>query len=114
MVIAIGNADVAAPEGPVLAIPLPSRSPSIRVISAVADVGTFGVRTNVVATLAAKGMRGKKTVLELSNGSTVVGRTEHSWTRDDEVLEVPDTVLAGDTRLLRRPAVGEEWGTGPE
>lgn len=86
-VITIGNTDVDVPEGPaVFAISLPQRSPSVRVVSASADVGAVGQQMSVVAKLAPKGMRGRKTLLSLSSGSAALARIEHSWT-NDEIVE---------------------------
>jgi hypothetical protein len=87
-VIAIGNADLDVPEGTaVIAISIPRRSSSVRVLFASAEAGTDGQQASVVAKLAANGMRGRKTAVELLSGSAQLGRIEHLWTQDDEVLE---------------------------
>ena len=103
-IVAIGNASARTPAGTqVIAISLPHRSPSVQVLSATALTGTDGQRMGVIARLAAKGMRGRKTTLQLMSGSALVGRTEHSWTDDDEVVEtrIPYTPSTSGLSIVR-------------
>ena len=117
VVLTSGTIDVdSVPAGiPVSTINRGNRGPNVTVLEVRAPaVLRPGWSAPIRALVRGTGMAGKSSVVALEERGVELGATEHTWTRESEIVElgltyVPAAAGVRELRVTARPADGERW-----